>query len=50
MVVRWSAYVLAALYPQEDFWYLFMLGAELHSVARRIRETEKFNNVIGNYL
>jgi hypothetical protein len=33
-------YAPAALYPQEDFWYLFLLGAEStkgHSATGRIR-------------
>jgi hypothetical protein len=34
----------AHLYPQEDFWYSFLLG----STADRIRSNEKSNDVSGN--
>jgi hypothetical protein len=43
--------LLAALYPQKDSWYSFLLEAESpqgHSVAGRIRPIEKFNDLDGN--
>jgi hypothetical protein len=36
-----GGYVAGVLYPQKDFWYSFLLEAECHSAAARIRYTEK---------
>jgi hypothetical protein len=41
-------YAPAALYPQKDSWYSFLLEAESargHSAAGRIRSIEKFSDV-----
>jgi hypothetical protein len=41
----------AALYPQEDSWYSFLLEAKSTpgpSAARMIRSIEKSNDLIGN--
>jgi hypothetical protein len=41
----------AALYPQEDSWYSFLLEAESpqgHSAAGRIRSFEKSSDLVGN--
>jgi hypothetical protein len=41
----------AALYPQEDSWYSFLLEAEStqgHSAAGGIRTIKKFSDLIGN--
>jgi hypothetical protein len=51
MAVRLSALRAAALYPQEDFWYVFMLGAEStqgYSATGRIRLVEKSSDLVGN--
>jgi hypothetical protein len=52
MAVRLSAYAPAALYPQEDSWYAFLLEAEStpqgHNAAGKIRSTEKSDDLIGN--
>jgi hypothetical protein len=44
-------YMPAALYPQKDSWYSFLLEAESgqgHSVAGRIKSIEKSNYLTGN--
>jgi hypothetical protein len=50
---RWGCqlYAPAALYPQEDSWYSFLLEVESnpgHSAAGRIRSIEKSNDLFGN--
>jgi hypothetical protein len=50
---RWGCqpYAPAALYPQQDSWYSFLLEAgrpQGHIAVGRIRSTEKSNDLIGN--